>query len=251
MGHALKTTSDRAKPTRWGRTLPRARRRLLGACLVTLLVAGAALAQPAPARPLQPAQVRLQVHDAVADQRFLPLLLARLRAQLVAPVVEIDALHLELAPLRGGWAGLRPMDAEPLLAQLLREGDGLSAPGSTRVVILAEDFRLSPARYNFAVSIGGPATPQRLSVVSLARLQVLDGTVDRDPAQTAERVFKLVAKNVARLAGYSASSLCLFGFPASLRELDALPENFCEPDLSALVAAGIVRAPPVLGKSPP
>jgi hypothetical protein len=242
MTDALKTASDGPTPTRWGRTLPCARR-LLGGGLALLLGAGTALPQPAPARLLPPGQVLVQVHDAVADQRFLPLLLARLRAQLAAPVVEDGALHLDLAPLRGRWAWLRPMDAEPLLEQLLRDGEGRFSPGTTRVVILAEDFRLSPARYNFAVSVGGPAMPQRLSVVSLARLQGLGGGVDRDPAQTAERVFKLVAKNVVRLAGYGGNGLCLFGFPNSLRALDALPENFCEPDLSALVAAGIVRAP--------
>lgn len=34
---------------------------------------------------------------------------------------------------------------------------------------------------------------------------------------------------------------CIFAFPYSRDELDALPEGFCEPDLSALVAAGIAR----------
>ena len=69
------------------------------------------------------------------------------------------------------------------------------------------------------------------------------GRVDRDPDRTAQRAFKLIAKNTARLMGYASSDACLFAFPRSLSELDATPENFCEPDLSALVAAGIARSP--------
>jgi hypothetical protein len=53
----------------------------------------------------------------------------------------------------------------------------------------------------------------------------------------------MIVKNVARVAGYGGSGLCLLGFPRSLAELDALPQSFCEPDLSALTTAGVLRAP--------
>lgn len=80
--------------------------------------------------------------------------------------------------------------------------------------------------------------------MSLHRLQqvgLLDRATDKNPARTAERVFKLVLKNVARVSGYAGSSLCVFGFPQSVDEPDALPEGFCEPDRTRRVNAGIAR----------
>ena len=61
--------------------------------------------------------------------------------------------------------------------------------------------------------------------------------------RTAQRVFKLIAKDTARLMVYASSDACLFAFHRSIAELDATPDSFCEPDLSALVAAGIARSP--------
>jgi hypothetical protein len=71
-----------------------------------------------------------------------------------------------------------------------------------------------------AVSNGTAATPHHIVIVSLHRLQqvgLLDRATDRNPARTAERVFKLVLKNVARVSGYAGSSLCVFGFPQQRR----------------------------------
>lgn len=106
-------------------------------------------------------------------------------------------------------------------------------------------MRLPPARYNFAAATGSIDTEYHVIVVSLDRLQdigLLSGT-DHNPERTAVRALKMIAKNVARVAGFGSSELCLFSFPASLDQLDAMPESFCEPDLSVLVDAGIARRP--------
>jgi len=193
------------------------------------------------AAPTPPAAVRVEVHAGVRDTRFMPLLMQRL-ARVLAPALQEGRFALDLQPYAPSlpWG---PMDAQPLLMRL---GEDLLARGAqsvTHVYIVEDAIRLPPARFNFAASFGSPQTPVRLTVVSLARLRALDADgSDPAPARTALRVFKLVAKNVARLSGYAGEAgRCLFAFPASVGELDATPESFCEPDLGALVQAGIAR----------
>jgi predicted Zn-dependent protease len=202
--------------------------------------AGAQPAAPASAM-MRPVGVTLHVHQEIADQRFLALLLRRLEATLAAPVT-LEVARFDIPPFRGPT---RQVEAPVLMESLVRAIDWNAEAGRVHVLLIGSDMRAQPANFNFAFSAGTAATPFHLSIVSLARLQVVagTGTVDRDPARTAERAFKMIVKNVARVAGYGGSGLCLLGFPRSLAELDALPQSFCEPDVSALTTAGILRAP--------
>jgi hypothetical protein len=70
-----------------------------------------------------------------------------------------------------------------------------------QVLLVAEDIRLPPVRFNFAVSWRHPQVDQRVIVVSLARLmdRSLIDRADRDPSATAERVARMIVKNTARL----------------------------------------------------
>ena len=189
-----------------------------------------------------PAEVRIEVHASVRDTRFMPLLMQRLNRVLASPLRE-GRFDMDLQPFAPALPWLFPTNAQPLLQRL---GEGVLAGGAqatTHVYVIEEAIRLPPARFNFAASFGSSQAPVRLTIVSLARLRSLatDGT-DPSPAMTAQRVFKLVAKNVARLAGYHGEGgRCLFAFPSNLGELDATPENFCEPDLSVLVQTGVAR----------
>lgn len=66
--------------------------------------------------------------------------------------------------------------------------------------------------------------------------------VDRDRSDlVAERVARMILKHAARVAGFSGSDLCLFGFPRDVREPDAISESSCEPDRSTLVQGGLAR----------
>lgn len=192
---------------------------------------------------LLPSQVIVKVHQDVVDRRFVPLLIHRLEQVLAMTVIAGD-FRMRLDPFRPTFNWGQRTDAKPLLEALVRETDWSRPSAATHVFIIDDDIQLKPAKFNFAASAGGASTAFHVSLVSLARLQETDRHGrDISPERTAVRVFKLIAKNVARLAGYSSSTLCLFGFPANLRELDALPESFCEPDLSSLSAAGIARQP--------
>ena len=216
---------------------------LVGAVLLLLPIAGTSLAtESVPGPILRPAAVILHIHDEISDQRFVERLVALLQRNLAPPITA--------SPVRMDLKRFRPrfgiMDANPLLGTLIGGIDWQRDRNAVHVVVISEDMRLEPARFNFAASAGDAGTPFHLSIVSLARLQQLagDGRVDRDPNRTAVRVFKLIAKNTARLMGYASSDRCLFAFPRSVAELDATAESFCEPDLSTLVAAGIARMPP-------
>jgi predicted Zn-dependent protease len=189
---------------------------------------------------VRPRAVVLHVHSDVTDQQFLPELVRRLRAAL-APALHTLPTTFDLKPLRS-WTGI--VDGQAIAGALIGSVDWKRDAATVQVLLIADDLRLKPANFSLAVSNGTAATPHHIVIVSLHRLQqvgLLDRATDRNPARTAERAFKLILKNVARVSGYAASNLCVFGFPRSVDELDALPEGFCEPDRTLLVNAGIAR----------
>lgn len=208
------------------------------ALVVSLPGAHAADAEPA-GQLMRPRAVVLHVHADIGDRRFLPALTQRLEKAL-APPVHVLTTSVELATLR---PAIGKMDAALLAENLVRGIDWTRHAQTVQVLLILDDMRLRPANFNFAVSNGTPATPHHVIVVSLARLQdrAIRGGEDKDPGMTAERVAKMVLKNVARVAGYAHSDRCVFGFPRNLGELDAAPAGYCEPDLSVLVSAGIAR----------
>jgi len=205
-------------------------------CALAVLAASAAAAENALMRPRA---VVLHVHAAIEDQRFLPALTSRLEKGL-APAVYTLPTQIDLAPLR---PTLGKLDAAPLVEYLIEGFDWTYHASTVQVLLIRDDMRLQPANFNFAVSNGTPATPHHVIVVSLARLQnrAMTDAEDKNPELTAERVAKMILKNVARVSGYARSDRCVFAFPRNLAELDAAPAGYCEPDLSVLIAAGIAR----------
>lgn len=208
------------------------------AAAATILASTSVFAEPVVA----PAAVRVEVHADVQDQRFVPLLVEHL-ARILAPPIEQGHFELDLAPFESPLPKVFPANAQPLLIRIAEGVLARGAQAKTHVIVIEGDIRLPPARFNLAASMGSPQAPARITIVSLARLRSLsaDGR-DPKPALTAQRVFKLTAKNVARLAGYPGEAgRCLFAFPSNAADLDATPESFCEPDLGVLVRAGIAR----------
>lgn len=194
---------------------------------------------PIPTAILRPAALVLNVHRDIADTRFMAELEHRLRKRLVPPVVTRPGAF-DFSALRG----FGKLDAQRLIEGLVAGTKWNQNNSVIHVFLIKDDMRLAPARFNYAVSIGSAHTPHHVIVVSLARLQetrFFDSRVDVNPARTAVRAFKMIAKNTAKVAGYSGSKACLFSFPRNLAELDAMPEGFCEPDISLLNMAGITR----------
>ncbi|HND14858.1 MAG TPA: hypothetical protein PLN78_07760, partial [Pseudomonadales bacterium] len=171
--------------------------------MLLLLIAGTSLAnESVPGPILRPAAVILHIHDEISDQRFVERLVALLQSNLAPPITASPVrMDLERFRLRFGI-----MDANPLLGALIGGIDWQRDRNVVHFVLIPDDMRLQPARFNFAASAGDAGTPFHLSIVSLARLQQLsgDGRVDSNPSRTAVRAFKLIAKNTARLMGYAS-----------------------------------------------
>ncbi len=205
---------------------------LIGLRVGWLVLAGVLAIRSAPAADLvAPAGIVLHVSPAITDQRFLPALLAELGRSLAPPVRTVDATY-DPQGLRGM---LGSIDGNALAQGFGASIDWERAGRDMQVLLLADDIRIPPARFNFAVSMRHPQADRRVIVVSVSRL------MDRDPRATAERIARMIVKNTARLSGLFDSDRCVMGFPRSRDELDAMPLGFCEPDLSALIRAGIAR----------
>lgn len=211
---------------------------LLAACVAAIPPARAGDVQPGAAL-MRPRAVVLHVHAGIADQRFVPILGQQLQKGLAVPVHTL-ATDFDLTSLR---PAIGKIDAAQLVESVIRNVDWTRHAQTVQVLVIGDDMRLPPANYNFAVSNGTPATPHHVVVVSLARLQEHEiiGGADAHPDRTAERAAKMILKNVARVSGYAHSDRCVFAFPRNIDELDAIPAGYCEPDLAALIAAGIAR----------
>lgn len=212
----------------------------LGLALSKASNATADAASPlSPSAILRPTALALNVHRDITDTRFVAELVRRLRNRLAPPVVT-QPVAFDLSALRG----FGKLEAQRLIDSLVAGINWNQNRGVIHVFFIKDDMRLAPARYNYAVSVGTERTLHHVIVVSLARLQetrLFDSRIDANPARTAVRAFKMIAKNTAKVAGYAGSNQCLFSFPRNLVELDAMPEGFCEPDISLLSTARVAR----------
>ena len=173
----------------------------------------------------------LHLHEGVADRAFLPALEDRLQLDLAPPLYVVEnAMDLSTTPQAFG-----KLEAEALMHSIAANLDPVENQGVIHVLLIDQDMQGPATRFNFAYSFGGAEASQRVIIVSLARLR--SGRAEL----VAARVARMILKNAARVAGYSGSDLCVFGFPRDLRELDALAESYCDPDRAALVRGGLVR----------
>jgi predicted Zn-dependent protease len=206
-----------------------ARRSVIG--LAAALSTAAPRRAPAQPLPLRPSAVWLRLPAGAKEQAlaFMRGLTRRIETALLPPL-RIEPITLDL---RGVAQEREQLLAEPLFGAVMAAIAQDADPAVPQIVLIGEDMRMPPARFNFAISRGG--APVGLVIISLSRL------VSRDPDLTAARVARMAIKNVARVLGYPGSGACVFAFPRTLAELDAMPESYCEPDLAVLRAAGIAR----------
>lgn len=217
--------------------------------LAALVLVHAASAFPARAQqfdvqaPLALSRIVIKVDQGVIDRRFVQDLEGRLRAMFVAPVEVFDAVVDSSLLETTGFSGR--VDAASLLDSLSASIDWQQEAGTYHVLLIAQEMRLAPDSFNFSVSMGGLSTQSRVGVVSLSRLQKQGlGGLDEAPHRTSVRVQKLIARSIVRTSGYQEHGGCLHHTPRGLAVLDALPESFCEPDVSNWIAAGLLRAAP-------
>jgi len=214
--------------------------RHLLACLATTavcLVGGTADAQ---APLLVPQEIVFYVHSDLKNTDFVEGLVCELSRVLAAPV---RAATVDL-PLRADYkASTSQLALAKLAAPLARATAGDGGGRIFKFLLLPYDLKSGTFNYVFAETYGAPYL---ISVVSTARLAPADDGRSRKVASdiTLQRVYKLVLKSVARMAGYTKPEGCILAFPRSLPELDSKSSEFCDDDRAALINAGILKAKP-------
>ena len=188
-----------------------------------------------------PAEVVLYAPPALKSRDFIQPLVCALKRVLVAPV-ETEALDISFS--RDMMATRTQLDVEKVgnhfLQTTAKDGTNLSF----KYLLLPYDLKAQGLNYVFSTSFGNNTTSYHFGVVSTARLDVDDPLREhhKGAAITALRVYKLILKSIARVAGLGSPERCILAFPRSLPELDQKSAEFCPEDRTALVAAGILKS---------
>lgn len=186
---------------------------------------------------LGPDEVVIYIHKDLKDTDFADGLVCELSRVLVAPV-RTESIDL-------------PLDRSYLATPTQLDADKLSFPfhqatigdnGAFRYLLLPYDLKVSGLNYVFANTTLSGA---KVAVMSTFRLIPRDPQLSRKRVSdiTGERLYKLMLKSVAFLAGLRSEG-CIMKFPRSLPELDAKPAEFCPEDRAALVAAHVLKDKP-------
>jgi predicted Zn-dependent protease len=156
---------------------------------------------------------------------------------IVAPV---RATKSELPLHRGDLATPTQLDANKVRLSFAHATAG-EGP-AFRYLILPYDLKVVDLHYVFALTVRDGETAAVMSTIrlvprepGLSRKRVADVTADR--------IYKLMLKSIAVLAGLHGEG-CIMAFPRNLPELDAKSDEFCPEDEAALIAAGILKARP-------
>lgn len=211
--------------------------------LAYLATAAACLAEgtaDAQAPLITPQGIVLYVHSDLKNTDFVEGLVCELSRVLAAPV---RAATVDL-PLRADCkASPSQLTPAKLAAPLARATAGDGAGRIFKFLLLPYDLKSGALSYVFAETYG---VPYLISVVSTARLAPASAGLSRKAESdiTLQRVYKLVLKSIARMAGYTKPEGCVLAFPRNLAELDEKSPEFCDDDRAALIDAGILKARP-------
>jgi predicted Zn-dependent protease len=197
---------------------------------------------------LAPKKVVLYVHTAIGSTEFVEILLCDLERVLVAPV---EARRIDL-PLGPEFAATpTQLDVEKVARRFVPATMHEDGPDTFRYLLIPYDLKGGPWNYVFAASFGDERSPFHVGIVSTARLSANEPKNPRRAASiTAERVYKLVLKSIARVAGYQKPEGCILAFPRNLQELDRKRDEFCTEDRAALVDAGVLKSREVAACAP-
>jgi len=190
---------------------------------------------------LAPAEVVLYGPPTLKSRDFLEPLICALKRVLVAPVKKVA---LDISFSRDMLATPSQLDVTKVANHFMQTAAMDGTPLTFKYLLLPYDLKAPSLNYVFAMSYGNQTSPHHVGIISTARLDV--GNPLREHHQgaaiTALRVYKLVLKSIARVAGLTKPEGCILAFPRSLAELDQKPAEFCPQDREALVNAGILKA---------
>jgi len=210
------------------------RRVVLLVCATTAFSTARAGAQTLSA----PDEVVIYVHKDLKDTDFVEGLVCELSRVLAIPV-RSDTSELPL--FRGYLATQTQLDVDKVKGPF---DQATVEPGSRvfRYLILPYDLKSTGLNYVFSsTSLDGPP----VAIMSTIRLIPRESGLSRKRVSdiTGDRVYKLMLKSVALLAGLRGEG-CIMKFPRNLPELDEKPAEFCPADRAALVAAHVLKDKP-------
>ena len=201
----------------------------------------ALLAGPVSAQKLVPPdEIVIYVHKDLPEQDtdFVDGLVCELGRVLAVPV---RARKSELPLSRSDLATPTQLDANKVRLSFAHatadEGRAF------RYLILPYDLKVERLNYVFSNTVLDGETAAVMSTIRLVPREP-GLTRKRIADVTADRIYKLMLKSIALLAGLRTNG-CIMAFPRSLPELDAKSDEFCPDDKAALVAAAILKARPV------
>lgn len=186
-----------------------------------------------------PGEIVIYVHKDLPekDADFVDGLICELSRVLAVPV---RAAKSELPIYRSDLATPTQLDANKVR---LAFAHATADEGSVfRYLILPYDMKIEGLHYVFSNTV---RDGEMAAVMSTIRLVPREPGLSRKRVAdvTADRIYKLMLKSIAVLAGLHGDG-CIMAFPRSLPELDAKSDEFCPNDKAALVAAGILKARP-------
>jgi predicted Zn-dependent protease len=187
-----------------------------------------------------PSEVVLYIHSEMKRTEFVERLECALKHVLVAPVSTQD---LKLVLGRDLLASPTQLDVQKVANAFIQATVNEGGPRTFKYLFLPFDLKDAEHRYVFATSFWNAQLRSSVGIMSTARLDTRtpDHPDEQNSAQTAHRLYKLILKSVARLAGLKSPDACILVFPRSLEELDRKSAEFCPDDRAALVKAGILK----------
>ncbi|MBN9089646.1 MAG: hypothetical protein J0J01_22270 [Reyranella sp.] len=186
-----------------------------------------------------PDEVVIHVHKDMPQQDadFVEGLVCELGRVLVAPV---RATGSDLPLYRSYLATPTQLDPDKVSRSFAQAtmGEGRVF----RYLILPYDLKVEGLNYVFSsTKLNGDLNV----VMSTVRLVPREPGLTRKRISdvTGDRLYKLMLKSVALLAGLRTNG-CVMLFPRSLDELDHKPAEFCPDDKAALIVAGVLKERP-------
>jgi predicted Zn-dependent protease len=189
----------------------------------------------------KPSEVVLYIHSEMKRTEFVERLECALRHVLVA---QVSTQELKLSLGSDLRASPTQLDTQKVAAALVRATANDGGPRAFKYLFLPFDVTEAKLPFVYNSSFTDTRAVIHVGIMSTARLDTPNPNYpnEQNSSQTAYRLYKLILKSLARLAGFKSSDSCILAPLRNLEELDRLSTEFCPNDRATLVRAGILKA---------
>jgi len=187
-----------------------------------------------------PSEVVLYIHSEMKRTEFVERLECALKHVLVAPV---STQELKLVLGRDLQASPTQLDTQKLAKAFAQATANEGGPRTFKYLFLPFDLKEAQLPFVWNSSFVDTKNSNHVGVMSTARLDPPRPSHpdEQNSSRTTYRMYKLILKSVARLAGLKDPNSCVLGRVRTVEELDRQPAEFCPDDRAVLVEAGILK----------